>query len=89
MDTRYTLSEFAEIMRKNKWYLLETEESLRRALRLGYGTVTIRYELRANEVEKLSVVSTEESILRPKDGHPIQQWEKLTIDILKSSIQSE
>lgn len=87
MEQRYTLNEIAGIMEQNKWYLLKTEEALRRFLRNGYGTVTIKYDLRANEVEKLTVIGTEETELRPKDGHPISRTESaLTIDIFSGII---
>jgi hypothetical protein len=73
MEERYTLNQIARIMEQNKWYLLQTEDAVRRFLKNGYGTVTVRYDLRAGEVEKMSVIGTEETILRPKEGHPLQQ----------------
>ena len=87
IEQKYTLNEIAQIMEQNKWYLLQTEEALRRFLKNGYGTVTIKYDLRANDVEKVTVIGTEETILRPKEGHPVSRTiETLTIDIFSGKI---
>jgi len=67
---KFTLNEFAEMMKRDKWYLLEVEAILHDQLRKGYGTITISFDLRADTVEKIIVKSTEETILRPKKGHP-------------------
>lgn len=70
MEEKYTLNEFAQVMEKTKWYLLATEESVHRFIKGGYGTVTVKYDLRGGNVEKVTVINSEETILQPKDGMP-------------------
>ena len=71
-EQRYTLTEIADMMRENKWHLLSVEEALAKGISKGYGNITIRFDLRAGQVEKMTVINTEETILRPKEGHPDQ-----------------
>lgn len=70
MEDKYSLNEFAQIMEKTKWYLLATEDAVHKFIKGGYGTVTVRYDLRSGNVEKVTVIGTEETILQPKDGMP-------------------
>lgn len=71
-EEKFTMAEIAEMMRNNKWHLLSVEEALAKGISKGYGNITIRFDLRAGQVEKMTVINTEETILRPKDGHPEQ-----------------
>jgi len=87
MEQTYTLNEIAGIMKENKWYLLATEEAVSRFIKGGYGTVTIKYDLRGNSVEKVTVVGTEETVLKPTANRPntVSEGEAfmLTMDIFK------
>lgn len=86
-STTYTLNQIAEIMAKNKWYLLATEEAVTRFLKNGYGTVTVKYDLRNSQVEKVSVIGTEETVLKPTENRPnsvrSDEAHVLTMDIFK------
>jgi len=70
MEDKYTLNEIAEIMGKNKWYLLAVEEAVKGTLRNGFGSVTIKFDIRANNVDKLTITQTEETVLKPTDNRP-------------------
>lgn len=65
METKFTLTEFAEIMAKNKWHLLRIESEVER---VDYGIIEVRLDVRAGIVEKVTLKS-EKNELRPKEGH--------------------
>lgn len=65
MTQTYTLDQIAELMKKNKWHLIEIEEAVQS---VEYGTVEVRLEVRAGAVEKVSFFNAKTQ-LRPKEGH--------------------
>jgi len=66
MIERYSLDEYATMMRNNKPYLMAIEEVVGR---LNYGDINLKIEVRAGVVEKM-VADSHKTWLRPKEGHP-------------------
>lgn len=62
---KFTLTEYAEMMRTNKPYLIAIEEMVNST---EYGDLHLVLNVRANQVEKMTVVQ-EKTWLRPKEGH--------------------
>jgi hypothetical protein len=67
MMEKYTLDEYAMMMRSNKPYLMAIEEVVGK---LNYGDIDLKIEVRAGVVEKM-VANSHKTWLRPKEGHPI------------------
>lgn len=61
---KLTPYQYAEMIRKNKPYILEIEEHVDK-LPGGYGSIEVKIEVRAKEVEKMSFFN-QETWLRPK-----------------------
>ena len=60
----YTLDQFAEIMKVEKWYLMRIEDSI---AELGsYGTLDVKLEVRNGKVDRLYTYKGK-SYLKPKE----------------------
>jgi hypothetical protein len=66
MIEKYTLDEYASMMRTNKPYLIAIEELVEK---MQYGTAELKMEIRAGVVEKMESTN-HKTWLRPKEGHP-------------------
>ena len=64
-EETYSLDQYAEMMKKNKPYLIALEELVSET---EYGQIEIIIDVRAAVAEKMTVVSRK-TWLRPKTGH--------------------
>lgn len=64
LEPKYTLDEFAELMKKTKWHLIRVDEEIQK---VEYGSLEVKLEIRAGAVEKV-VFTTSKAELRPKDN---------------------
>lgn len=69
MEQKYTLDEFADMMKTNKWHLIQIENEIQNT---SYGTVDIKLEVRGGVVERIYTYNGR-SYLKPKEGHDRNQ----------------
>lgn len=76
---KFTLDEYATMMREGKPYLMAIEELVNDT---KYGEVELTMQVRSGVVERMDVIKRK-TWLKPKPGHPLSEFtavvEKVTI----------
>jgi hypothetical protein len=76
---KFTLDEYAIMMREGKPYLMAIEELVKET---NYGEVEMTLQVRSGVVERMDVTK-KKTWLKPKPGHPLSEFttvvEKVTI----------
>lgn len=62
MSEKMTIEQIAEAMQKNKWHLIEIEDTIQKT---NYGVVDVRMDIRAGKVEKITFLN-QKTLLAPK-----------------------
>lgn len=78
MAEKFTLDEYAQMMREGKPYLMAIEELVEET---KYGEVEFTIQVRSGVVERMDVVRRK-TWLKPKPGHPLSEFtvvEKVTV----------
>lgn len=76
IQEKYTLAEYAELMRSTRPYLQALEELVSD---VEYGSVELTLDVRAGVVEKMTVIS-KKYWLKPKVGHPQNGFAPLDVE---------